>query len=392
MLTLNIVNKPKIEQDWSIERIAKESPSISWEKVFEDALPELHDISDILLEQEKLYGSFYPLKRDIFAAFDATTLSNVKVVIIGQDPYHQSVTIRNEVLPRAVGLSFSVRRDDSIPSSLQNIYTELANTLRGFNKPDHGDLREWARQGVLLLNMSLTVRPGAPGSHGDIWLGFINKVFKAIASVNPYCIYMLWGKEAQKVKPMLGERSVILEAAHPSGLSARKGFFGCNHFNLSNDWLIRQGKIAINWRISSLYELIGPGIPQIVETNKINHNPVLKPVNLNELPIIPELKQSHPPPKPKPQSPKQLLPTIPNIGSIDKDGNIHKPTPRSPKQSSPSPEPVPIIPKINFGANFNTSSIITLSHPQPLPKILDRQLDPEPKPTIIGLPIIPALF
>jgi len=193
MLTLNVIKEP-VDQNWSIERITTETPPVTWESVFEDAKHELHDVSLVLDEQEKMYGTYYPLKRDIFAAFNYTPLNNVKVVILGQDPYHQSVNINGKTLPRSVGLSFSVRQEDSIPSSLRNIYTELADTVRGFRIPDHGDLREWARQGVLLLNTCLTVRPGQPGSHGDIWLGFINKVFKAIAVTNPYCIFMLWGR------------------------------------------------------------------------------------------------------------------------------------------------------------------------------------------------------
>lgn len=250
MFKLNILKEP--EQDWSIDRIVNEYTPKSWSKVFEDSRIELHDVSLILEEQEKLYGQFYPLKKDIFSAFNITPLDSVKVVILGQDPYHQTVLINGKLLPRAVGLSFSVRREDEIPSSLNNIYKELSNTVQGFIKPNHGDLREWAVQGVLLLNMCLTVRPGHPRSHGDIWLGFINKVFKAISRTNPQCIYILWGREAQKVKSMLNEKSFILEAPHPSGLSANNGFFGCNHFNLVNEILERQGKTKINWNITPI--------------------------------------------------------------------------------------------------------------------------------------------
>ncbi|CAH6419958.1 Uracil-DNA glycosylase [uncultured virus] len=308
MLTLNVV-KEQVNQTWSIERIATERPPRTWESAFGDAKHELHDVSTILDEQERTYGMYYPLKSDVFNAFHYTPLNTVKVVILGQDPYHQSVFINGVSMPRPVGLSFSVRQEDSIPSSLQNIYTEQANTVRGFKKPDHGDLREWARQGVLLLNTCLTVRPGAPGSHGDIWLGFINKIFKAIAATNPNCIFMLWGREAQKVKPMLGERSIILEAAHPSGLSARRGFFGCNHFNLANDTLIKQGKVGINWKISTLAELRNPtptntfgssppGTAVVLPT----HQPIFAPVNVDMLPTIVPLRQ-----------PPVNLDTLPNI-------------------------------------------------------------------------------
>lgn len=246
MLKLNII-KQSVDQTWTVERIANETPPTTWEKVFEEAKPEIHDISKVLDNQENLYGCYYPLKKDIFAAFHYTPLPLVKVVIIGQDPYHQP--------GRAVGLSFSVSQDDSVPNSLQNIYQELENTVRNFERPDHGDLREWAQQGVLLLNSCLTVRANQATSHGDIWLGFINKVFRAIAAVNPHCIFILWGKEAQKLKSMIGDRSIIFEAAHPSGFSAKRGFFGCNHFNLINEALIKHGKVGINWHISSREKL-----------------------------------------------------------------------------------------------------------------------------------------
>ena len=284
MLKLNVV-KEEINQSWTIERIAKEFPPRTWESVFKDAEPELEHISLILEQQEKAYGMFYPMKKDIFAAFNYTPLQNVKVVIVGQDPYPQTISIPKSdgtivSGPRAVGLSFSVRQGDSIPSSLQNIYKEIKNNIRTFETPDHGDLREWTRQGVLLLNMSLTLQPGAPGSHGDVWLGFVNKVFKALALVNPQCIFLLWGKEAQKVKPMLGDRSVVLEAAHPSGFSATRGFFGCNHFNLVNEHLLKQKKACINWHLSTLAEL-NESPKKVVNTNK-----VFSSINVDSLPVL----------------------------------------------------------------------------------------------------------
>lgn len=440
MLTLNVMNQP-IDQTWSIERIATDARPITWEAVFEESKHELHDVSQILEERERTHGTYYPLKQDIFAAFHYTPLNNVKVVILGQDPYHQTITINGKSVPRAVGLSFSVRQEDSIPSSLQNIYTELANSVRGFRKPDHGDLREWARQGVLLLNTCLTVQPGQAGSHGDIWLGFIVRVFRAIAAVNPNCVYMLWGREAQKIKPILGERSIILEAAHPSGLSARRGFFGCNHFNLANDALIRQGKVGINWRISTLSELRAPSAPITVSpTTKtaVVHQPMLTPVNVDMLPMIIPLKQ--PVPKfPQVQVPiptvfpivqsrvnvplmpltlTPVLPTIPNTKPFSPiTGNamngitnrpLSPPTPVKPP-TPPTPEPtqpvapvtvggIPAIPTINFGANLNTQAVIPIGLPQIITnKTLTSNVNmpntPQTRqmPAIVGLPIIPAL-
>ncbi len=321
MAKLNIVyykndNIQLIDQSWSIEKIASEVVPKGWESLFEHAIPELKDISDILAKDEMKYGQFFPLKRDIFAAFHNTPLNNVNVVIIGQDPYHQRLADGN---PRAVGLSFSVRQNDVIPSSLKNIYKELDETVRGFKKPDHGDLTEWTRQGVLLLNSCLTVRQGKPGSHSELWLGFINKVFKAISNVNPYCIYLLWGKEAQKLKPMLGEKSIIFEANHPSGYSAHRGFFGCNHFNLVNDTLIKHGKNAIKWSITprinstnptmgscqigddtpnsstqkrNLIEIDITSLPTMIKSDSRESDSTTHITNCRSLPIIPGIKDT----------------------------------------------------------------------------------------------------
>lgn len=318
MLKLNVI-KP-VDQSWSIKKISEEASPVGWESVFEDAKNELRDVSDVLDEQERLYGTYYPLKKDIFAAFNITQLKDVKVVIVGQDPYHQSVSINGRNVPRATGLSFSVRREDGIPSSLNNIYTEIENTVHGFRKPDHGDLRQWAKQGVLLLNTCLTVRQRQAGSHGDIWLGFMSKVFKAISVVNPSCIYLLWGREAQKIKPMLGERSVVLEAMHPSGFSARKGFFGCNHFNITNEKLVQQGKVGINWKISRLSELDAPKV-------HVNRNPNFTPVHVNNLhPIntknISENKEKPSLPPPIPEIKMNLSPQITNVKTNFQNPNI----------------------------------------------------------------------
>jgi uracil-DNA glycosylase len=254
-LKLCICDKP-IDQTWSIKEITEKRPPRTWENVFKESEYEFITISETLEKEEQNYGTYFPLKKHIFAAFEKTPLKLVKVVIVGQDPYHQLVHDSNNVpVPRAQGLSFSVSKDDVIPSSLQNIYKELYNTYPGFTIPDHGDLTKWTEQGVLLLNSCLTVRANKPGSHKEIWLGFIKRVCKAISQVNPTCIYLLWGQEAQKIKNMIGEKSITLDAAHPSGYSANKGFFGCNHFNKTNEILIKQGHNAINWHINPPREL-----------------------------------------------------------------------------------------------------------------------------------------
>jgi uracil-DNA glycosylase len=387
-----------------------------------DAAPELNDLSTILDEQERKYGHYYPLKKDIFAAFNNTPLGSVKVIIFGQDPYHQTINVNGNPVPRAVGMSFSVRREDSIPSSLQNIYTELTNTVRGFSPPDHGDLREWARQGVLLLNTCLTVRPGQPDSHGDIWHGFIKKVIAAISAVNPYCIALLWGRNAQKLRDILGDRFIVLEAAHPSGFSARRGFFGCNHFNLVNEHLVRQGKVGINWKISSLAELRAPCItPPLVHTHT-DHKPILAPVDVTLLPTIIPLKStiSHGLPtiigvpdatgmynqSTSPVSKLSPLPIIPNT-KRDEVSSGYLLTKASPKQSTPPPDPninqnsqqsspVPAIPKITFGTNLTGPPPISIGNQQVndlgLPKIIsltDQQpVAREQSAPITTLPVI----
>lgn len=244
-LKLSVV--PTIDQTWSIIKICHERPPFGWKMVFKDAEEELKDISSILEEQEKAFGSYYPLKSNIFRAFELTPLENVRVVIVGQDPYHQ---VNSQTgLPRAQGMSFSVSRDDDIPSSLKNIFKELKNTT-DFKYPNHGDLISWTRQGVLLLNMCLTVRPNQAGSHGDIWMGFIVKVLNALAEEKPNTIYVLWGSYAQKLIKYIGDRSVILTSAHPSGLSAHRGFFGCNHFKQINDILLSRNETPIDWNLN----------------------------------------------------------------------------------------------------------------------------------------------
>lgn len=239
-----------VDQSWTIMDIVKKCPLGDWAPVFQDAMPELQDISNILEAQEKAHGRFYPDKKDIFRAFALTPLSKVRVVLLGQDPYHQTL---NNGEPRAVGLSFSVRPYDSIPSSLQNIYKELGADIPGFSAPRHGDLTKWAQQGIFLINSCLTVRPGEAGSHGQIWHGFLKKVFKGIASarttkkVQP--IYLLLGREAQKATGMIDENTTFIETSHPSGFSANHGFLGSRIFSRTNEFLIKMGDTPVNWQI-----------------------------------------------------------------------------------------------------------------------------------------------
>lgn len=218
----------------------------SWKSVFDNSKRELEKIATCLELDQKKNGAFVPLKSNLFKAFELTPLDQVRVVIIGQDPYHQLLT---PTQPRAQGLSFSVHPDDEIPSSLKNIYKEISACFPTWIPPTHGDLTSWATQGVLLLNTCLTCLPNQPNSHGKykLWMPFIVNVLKAIDEVRPNCIYVLWGRDAQQMEKYLGVRAFKLTAAHPSGMSASRGFFGCQHFLKINELLIKFGEPPISW-------------------------------------------------------------------------------------------------------------------------------------------------
>jgi len=246
-IVLNILNNfDDVTNEWTIEDIASKRCPSDWKQVFEDAKLELKDISDILQREKKVNGQWYPDNSNIFRAFQLTPLSQVRVVIIGQDPYHNRIPGGP---PQAQGLCFSVPKIASIPSSLRNIFKELKNTVENFKVPTHGDLTCWAKQGVLLLNSCLTVLPGRPGCHKELWLGFIKKVVNAVLDENPNCIFVMWGNKAKKIKKILGGRATMLEAAHPSGYSANRGFFGCDHFNEINRILGTMKRAPINWNL-----------------------------------------------------------------------------------------------------------------------------------------------
>ena len=243
-MKLKIVKEQeKISNDWSVEKVATEYPPNTWENVFESAKDEIKDVSDIL---EKDNGRRVPDNIDLFRIFNLVPIHKVKVVILGQDPY---LNILPNGKPQATGMCFSVPREASIPPSLKNIYKELKTNYPNFNPPKHGSLEKWCIQGVFLLNACLTTRQGVSGAHGEIWTGFIKKVINAILDVNPKTIFVLWGKQAQKMKKIIGERATCLEASHPSPLGAYRGFFGCGHFKQINEILIENGSEPIDWNL-----------------------------------------------------------------------------------------------------------------------------------------------
>lgn len=188
----------------------------------------------------------YPPSQDIFNAFHFTPLSKVKVLLLGQDPYH------NE--HQAHGLSFSVLPEQKeIPPSLQNIYKELQEDC-GCYIPNNGYLKKWADQGVLLLNTVLTVRAHQAFSHqGKGWEQFTDAIIQAVNAQDRPIVYLLWGKPAQSKIPMLtNPKHLILKAPHPSPLSAYRGFFGCRHFSQTNDFLVKNGVEPIDWQIDNI--------------------------------------------------------------------------------------------------------------------------------------------
>ena len=187
----------------------------------------------------------YPPSDDIFNAFHLTPLSKVKVLILGQDPYHGA--------HQAHGLCFSVLPDQpELPPSLQNIYKELQDDL-GCEIPNNGDLKKWAEQGVLMLNTVLTVRAHQAGSHqGKGWEQFTDAIIQAVNAQDRPVVYLLWGKPAQSKIPMLtNPKHLILKAPHPSPLSAYRGFFGCRHFSQTNAFLKENGVEPIDWQIEN---------------------------------------------------------------------------------------------------------------------------------------------
>jgi uracil-DNA glycosylase len=243
---IKFIIRPKIKDDWTIKDIGLKYASViypSWANVFSESADELEDIDTVLSKK----GDYYPLKQNIFAAF-VTPLHKVRIIIIGQDPYHQTLS---DGTPRAQGLSFSVRKDDDIPVSLKNIYKEIASSVKNFVTPSHGDLHAWAQQGVLLLNSCLTVKPGEADSHSknNFWLGFVSRVLAEVQKVRPDVIVVMWGSKAQKIGKLLGSKAIKLTAPHPSGFSAYRGFFGCGHFVKINQYLKEKGEEEINWNI-----------------------------------------------------------------------------------------------------------------------------------------------
>ncbi|AOD13461.1 uracil-DNA glycosylase [Xanthomonas fragariae] len=216
----------------------------SWKARVGDWLlrPEMQELSGFLRQRKAAGARVFPPGPQIFAAFDATPFEQVKVVILGQDPYHGE--------GQAHGLCFSVLPGVPVPPSLLNIYKEIQDDL-GIARPDHGYLMPWARQGVLLLNAVLTVERGRAGAHQNKgWEGFTDHVVETLNREREGVVFLLWGSYAQSKGKVIDQaRHRVLKAPHPSPLSAHRGFLGCQHFSKTNEHLQRRGVSPIDWSL-----------------------------------------------------------------------------------------------------------------------------------------------
>ncbi len=231
-LVENIADKPNIQLE------------VSWLEHLKDEFDQgyMKELKQFLVEEKKEH-IVYPKDSDIFNAFNFTSLDKVKLVIIGQDPYHGP--------GQAHGLCFSVPNGIAIPPSLRNIYKELARSIPSFEIPSHGNLEKWTQQGVFLLNSSLTVRANQAASHaGKGWELFTDKVIDLINRERESVVFLLWGSYAKnKGKIIDRTRHLVLESVHPSPLSASRGFIGSNHFVLANEYLESKGLEPIDWNL-----------------------------------------------------------------------------------------------------------------------------------------------
>lgn len=215
-----------------------------WERVLGSEFEQdyMRDLRQFLGHEKAQGKVIYPPGAEIFSALNHTPPDKVKVVILGQDPYHGP--------GQAHGLCFSVQPGVKVPPSLVNIYKELAADI-GITIPNHGTLTAWADQGVLLLNATLTVEAAQAGSHqGKGWERFTDQVVEYISREHENVVFLLWGSYAQKKGQVVDTRKhLVLKAPHPSPLSAHRGFLGCRHFSQTNDYLVKAGKAPINWQV-----------------------------------------------------------------------------------------------------------------------------------------------
>ena len=215
----------------------------AWDRILQECFQKNYFKKLMLfVSNEREINNIFPLEKDIFNAFKATSFLDCKVVILGQDPYHK----KNQ----ANGLAFSVNQNIKIPPSLRNIFKELKSDL-GIDNLNSGYLENWSNQGVLLLNTTLTVRENEAGSHKGLgWDDFTDTVITKLSNKKEQVIFLLWGNFAQRKSTLIDQKkNIILTAPHPSPLSAYKGFFGCKHFSKTNKLLIQNKQEPISWQI-----------------------------------------------------------------------------------------------------------------------------------------------
>jgi len=212
---------------------------MNWDTFFiEEESKEYYQVLQARVENSYQSKTIYPAKEDLYKAFELTPVHKIKVVIIGQDPYHG----KNQ----AMGLSFSVPKTEKIPPSLVNIFKEINKDYDC--EYTHGDLTRWAKEGVFLLNTTLTVEEGKPNSHKDFgWQAFTDNVIKYISKHCDHVVFMLWGNHAKSKQKLIDGDHLILTTSHPSPLGAYRGFNGCRHFKKANDFLKRNEKEDIKW-------------------------------------------------------------------------------------------------------------------------------------------------
>ena len=218
----------------------------SWDNCLEEEFSKPY-FQDLLQKVDEEYSKYkiYPPREKIFSALKFCDYKDIKVVLLGQDPYHG--------YGQAHGLCFSVMPGVQMPPSLKNIFKELKSDLN-VDMPNHGCLSSWAKQGVLLLNTVLTVREGQPNSHAQYgWQQFTDEIIKKINNLDKPVVFLLWGANAKsKMKYITNDKHLVLYSAHPSPLSAYNGFFGNKHFSKTNDFLVANGREPINWQIPNI--------------------------------------------------------------------------------------------------------------------------------------------
>ncbi|HLR51183.1 MAG TPA: uracil-DNA glycosylase [Candidatus Sphingobacterium stercoripullorum] len=216
----------------------------SWEGLFhQEFSKDYMKMLSAYIQSERNAYKIYPPREKVFHAFQLTPMESLKIVLLGQDPYHGP--------NQAHGLSFSVPKGIPTPPSLKNIFKELQADIPGFTIPTHGELSSWAQQGVLLLNTVLTVRENQANSHKNAgWEQFTNTIIKSLSENKSGLVFILWGANAKSKAQLIDPaKHLVLEGVHPSPLSAYRGFFGCRHFSKANEYLLKLGKEPIDWNI-----------------------------------------------------------------------------------------------------------------------------------------------